>query len=136
MICLPTVVLEHRLPGGWHFDWLLADPADPQGPLWTARLDRPPADWMPGGQLMLEHLPPHRRTYLTYEGPVSGNRGTVRRVAQGDHYPSLWTPGRCLTTVVWEGLPGTFEVAMTKLPGSTNDRWLAALTARTTPAGR
>lgn len=26
----------------------------------------------------------HRKAYLTYEGPVSGERGRVRRVAEGE----------------------------------------------------
>lgn len=30
-----------------------------------------------------ERLADHRREYLTYEGPVSGGRGRVRRVAEG-----------------------------------------------------
>lgn len=30
-------------------------------------------------------LPDHRLAYLDYEGPVSGDRGTVRRVAMGVH---------------------------------------------------
>jgi len=30
-------------------------------------------------------LPDHRREYLDYEGPVSNNRGTVRRIAAGSH---------------------------------------------------
>lgn len=30
-------------------------------------------------------LPPHRRAYLDYEGPISGDRGTVRRVAAGTY---------------------------------------------------
>jgi hypothetical protein len=33
--------------------------------------------------LRLERLPDHRPTYLTYEGPVGGDRGEVRRVADG-----------------------------------------------------
>jgi hypothetical protein len=51
----------------------------------------------PGGKLMTWRLPVwpittvttvtplelHRREYLTYEGPVSGDRGTVRRVDEG-----------------------------------------------------
>ena len=28
-------------------------------------------------------LPPHRLIYLDYQGPISGDRGTVRRVAAG-----------------------------------------------------
>jgi hypothetical protein len=31
----------------------------------------------------VESLPPHRKEYLTYEGPISGGRGSVQRVATG-----------------------------------------------------
>ena len=31
----------------------------------------------------VESLPNHRRAYLDYEGPISGDRGSVRRVAAG-----------------------------------------------------
>lgn len=34
---------------------------------------------------MLTPLAEHRRAYLEYEGPVSGNRGAVRRVAGGSY---------------------------------------------------
>lgn len=40
----------------------------------TWRLHTPPDD--PAGGVA-EELPPHRLLYLDYEGPVSGNRGTV-----------------------------------------------------------
>jgi hypothetical protein len=30
-------------------------------------------------------LPDHRLTYLDYEGPISGNRGTVTRIDRGDY---------------------------------------------------
>jgi hypothetical protein len=36
-------------------------------------------------QTELISLPDHRRGYLDYEGPVSGDRGTVRRVQAGTH---------------------------------------------------
>src|SRR5262249_41898667 len=43
----------------------------------------------------------HRLAYLDYEGPVSGNRGTVRRVDRGTYRARLWTPG--LVRVQLEG---------------------------------
>jgi hypothetical protein len=69
------VILHHT---GWiadHFDLLLE--ADDAGPLHTWRLDRWPEP------TRIEQLPDHRRIYLEYEGPVSGRRGSVRRVASG-----------------------------------------------------
>jgi hypothetical protein len=46
----------------------------------------------------IERLPDHRREYLDYEGPISGGRGHVRRVAGGQcaiersaQDPARWT---------------------------------------------
>ena len=84
-----SVVLRHTLPdGSHHFDWLL-EPAgtaagrDPEERVLIAwRLPRPPGQ---SGPQPIEaiRLPPHRRFYLDFEGPIPGNRGTVERVAEG-----------------------------------------------------
>ncbi|MCC6678540.1 MAG: hypothetical protein IT436_15510 [Phycisphaerales bacterium] len=76
-----TVLLLHRLPeGSSHYDWLTQ--VDPGGPLLafrvTDRIDLPEI-----GRFRAQRLPDHRPAYLDYEGPVSGNRGTVERVAAG-----------------------------------------------------
>lgn len=39
--------------------------------------------WPPEAGDVWEERADHRRAYLDYEGPVSGGRGTVRRVAGG-----------------------------------------------------
>lgn len=55
-----------------HWDFLLE-----QGDVLRAwRLLREPDT---AGAIPAEPLPDHRRIYLDYEGPVSGNRGTVRQ---------------------------------------------------------
>jgi len=48
----------------------------------TWRLDRPPGDT---GPIEAQPLPDHRLAYLDYEGPVSRNRGTVRRFDRGEY---------------------------------------------------
>lgn len=71
------VILHHT---GWvedHFDLMLEVDAD--GALETWRLDGFPA------AESITPLPAHRRAYLEYEGPVSRNRGHVRRVAAGQY---------------------------------------------------
>jgi hypothetical protein len=99
------VVLHHLLPdGSAHFDWLIhrpspessrpmrnpaGVPAEPPGPLDPdARIllslqtqSRP--DDPRSGVFAARQLPDHRAIYLTFEGPLSGDRGQVRRVAQG-----------------------------------------------------
>ena len=69
------VVLEHDHPF-LHWDLLLEE-----GSVLKAwRLLQPirPEVWIPS-----ESLPDHRPFYLDYEGPVSRNRGTVKRLFEG-----------------------------------------------------
>jgi hypothetical protein len=76
----PTVLLRHDLPdGSHHFDWMLA--RDDHGPLLTFRLDRDIG--LDPGPFQAAPIGDHRRVYLEREGPVSGNRGTVSRIACG-----------------------------------------------------
>ena len=74
------VILEHDHPEP-HLDFMLEE----NGALLTWRL---PADLqpVPGETLRLQArpLPEHRLHYLTYEGPVSGNRGSVRQRDAGE----------------------------------------------------
>lgn len=62
-------------------------------------------------------LPNHRPHYLQYEGPISGNRGVVRRVGAGEYRLITLTP----TSLQWgfgEGtLPG--EVHAVQRAGAT-----------------
>ncbi len=77
---LPTVLLRHDLPdGSYHFDWMLA--RDDHCPLLTFRLDRDIS--LDNQPFEAQPIGDHRRTYLDYEGPISGNRGSVSRVAVG-----------------------------------------------------
>ena len=78
------VILEHDHPTR-HWDLMLE-----AGPvLRTWRLSRPPEPSRP-----VEAIPSfdHRLAYLDYEGPVSGNRGTVRRWDAGTFAWELDTP--------------------------------------------
>ena len=38
-----------------------------------------------------ERLPDHRRAYLEYEGPISGDRGRVQQVARGSYEVVNWS---------------------------------------------
>ncbi len=80
-----TVLLFHDRGPGSHYDWMIEDPAaDPgTGRLYTWRVPLPAGRWVSAGRFSLQALWPHRRDYLTYEGPLGGGRGTVRRVDQG-----------------------------------------------------
>jgi hypothetical protein len=72
------VVLEHDSPRGLHWDFMLEKGSS----LATWALPREPAAGRP---IHAEALPDHRLEYLDYEGPISGNRGTVRRWDAGEY---------------------------------------------------
>lgn len=72
------VVLEHRQRDGVHWDLML----ETAGVLATWQVSAPPEQWGPD-PILCERIFDHRLQYLTYEGPVSGGRGQVRRVEQG-----------------------------------------------------
>lgn len=70
-----------------------------EGVLWTWRLVR----WPRLGQgLAAERLPDHRVDYLDYEGPVSQNRGNVRRLLGGTVEIDQTLPGK----IVLRNAPG------------------------------
>jgi hypothetical protein len=76
---LRYVVLHHTGIDKPHFDLMLE--TAPGSLLATWRLPRWPVD----EQLPIDKLAAHRRDYLEYEGPLTGNRGEVRRVLAGTY---------------------------------------------------
>lgn len=104
------VILHHVTPPEYprptHWDLLLEDGetlrawallANPQGmtPQWA------------------EELPPHRRKYLTYEGPVSGNRGHVTQWDAGEYEVVSSTAVELTITLAGRRLRGVVELAAT-----------------------
>jgi hypothetical protein len=75
------VILRHEMPGsqrGLHWDFMLEN-----GPLLrTWALDQEPCAGM---TIRAEVLADHRAAYLEYEGPISGDRGTVLRWDSGEY---------------------------------------------------
>ncbi|MGE0711554.1 MAG: DNA polymerase ligase N-terminal domain-containing protein [Planctomycetota bacterium] len=70
------VVLEHTLaPGDVHYDLMLAAGEA----LVTFQLEAPPGPGEVRGRRSFDHRP----RYLSYEGPVSGDRGHVRAWDRG-----------------------------------------------------
>lgn len=100
----PMVLLRHTPPdAGAHFDWMFArrtDATPDSRELLTfrvgARVDR-----IGRGEVVAERLPDHRTAYLEYEGPVSGNRGEVARVAWGECEIALDGPDRVEARIRW-----------------------------------
>ena len=106
---LQYVVLRHEGIPDPHYDLMLE--LAPGAALTTWRCGA----WPLKNQTPLTPLEDHRREYLTYEGPVSGGRGIVRRVAGGSF--ELVHRGRVMLIV--------------RLPGLSPEEWLIA----DTPAG-
>lgn len=77
------VVLEHRW-NGVHWDFML----EYDGTLRTWALDAP---IVAGEESPARALPDHRIAYLEYEGPISGDRGSVSRLDEGVYVPLEWT---------------------------------------------
>jgi hypothetical protein len=75
------VILEHDYPS-LHWDLML----EAGEILRTWRLQEVPE---PGKRIAAEASFDHRKVYLNYEGPISGNRGTVRRWDEGEYHPTL-----------------------------------------------
>lgn len=108
------VILEHRWDGV-HWDVLVEIPGQPDGPLATWAVDAPiRAD----EDLPARRLPDHRRVYLEYEGPVSGGRGDVRRVAQGNASVRVWTEAWVELEVRGDQLDGILSLRRTGAEGS------------------
>ncbi|MGE3317398.1 MAG: DNA polymerase ligase N-terminal domain-containing protein [Planctomycetaceae bacterium] len=74
------VILTHDYPH-LHWDFML----EWEGTLRTWRLEKEPSL---DCAIRAEPLPDHRLEYLEYEGPVSGDRGTVTRWDVGTY--TLW----------------------------------------------
>lgn len=90
-----------------------------EGRLLTWNLDALPDPWAeaigepPGGgsSVAAAAIADHRLAYLEYEGPISGGRGTVRRIDAGtcvmmhfaaDHYKGAITGDRLRGTILLE----------------------------------
>jgi len=126
MHALRTVILEHTAADGVHHDWLIEDPRlpDPKAAdarLWTARVAPPPAHWAALGRFDVEVIAPHRRHYLAYQGPISGGRGRVRRVAEGPCLTQLWTRSRIVLSTDLANFDPNEPVELRHLGGS---RWV------------
>ena len=84
------VILDHQPPNAGtpseartaerHFDLMFEVKADEK--LKTFALETLPLN--EGDAVESTKLDDHRRDYLSYEGPVSDNRGTVTRIAEGN----------------------------------------------------
>ena len=89
---LHYVILRHEGIADPHFDLLFETAQGSELAAWRS------PDWPVTPATTLTPLPLHRRAYLTYEGPISDNRGHVRRIHSGTHNIQQLTPAALVTT--------------------------------------
>lgn len=107
-------LLAHDYPTP-HFDLML----ERDGTLRTWRIALIPKL---GETLTAEAIGDHRLDYLDYEGPVSGNRGTVRRIDSGGIEWHVATPNEVVVILNGQLLCGQLELR------SAGDHWTCSLT--------
>jgi hypothetical protein len=118
------VLLRHECPPGFakpsHWDFML----EADGVLLTWELRELPAAWDGTGldSVNATWLPDHRLAYLDYEGPVSGDRGDVRRVAAGTFELLEQNEQRIGATFDSSTIRGTIELTRT------TDNWQLRVT--------
>ena len=79
-----TVQLLHELAdGSSHVDWMIARDSAAEEPLISFRIQRRIDELRPGQHLPAQRIADHRPVYLEHEGPIPGDRGSVRRLARG-----------------------------------------------------
>ncbi len=136
MLEIATVLLRHETRRGGHFDFMIEDPAwlrmyaSEKGvgslyratPLLTWRCTLALAEWPAAQCVELEELPPHRREYLDYEGELTGDRGSVRRVDRGHAIVHAWTQDGGIIELRMRSLTAT--VALERI---TAGRWRATI---------
>ena len=115
------VVLRHELPPGdsrtSHYDLML----ELGGVLQTWACDELPAA---GRSILAQRLADHRLAYLDFEGPVSGDRGTVSRIATGEYERIAENADELQVRLSGESLSGVLTIQ--QLPGEPQ-RWRVSL---------
>lgn len=104
------VLLEHDHPV-LHWDFML----ESGDVLLTWRLDRIPAE---ACEFDVVALSDHRKAYLDYEGPVSGDRGSVVRVDRGTFELLSSEDGSMTTCLSGRRLQGTAQLQKFSADGS------------------
>jgi hypothetical protein len=107
------VILRHETPGGVHFDFML----EMCGSLKTWSIMQPP---LQGVEMDAAALPHHRLAYLDYEGPISGDRGSVTRWDRGTYELENQSESELDLQLTGEKLIGHVSL---RHPPDTENRW-------------
>jgi hypothetical protein len=110
------VLLEHDHPH-LHLDLMLEVGAV----LWTWQLPSIPEE---GSAVEARRIFDHRLVYLDYEGPISGNRGQVRRLDTGLYDWLEQAPNRLVVRLHGSRLGGRLELVQVE-----GERWQVTLRA-------
>lgn len=110
------VLLEHRW-AGIHWDLMLESGTA----LRTWAIDDP---IVAGAELRARALPDHRVVYLEYEGPISGNRGSVRRLDTGTYVPLIWRDDEVRVRLHGAQLVGDVVIRQVGLSADGASGWL------------
>lgn len=96
------MILKHTLnDNAWHHDWLIQTEPDPGARVATFRTGHWRPDLEP--RFDAERIGDHRSIYLDYEGEVSGERGSVERLASGKVSRAHWGAERIELELVFDG---------------------------------
>lgn len=96
-----SVILEHALDDGrGHYDWMVEDATlvgEHRLRTWRVAVRPDRADAFDA-----EGISVHRAAYLTYEGPIGGDRGRVTRVAGGRVCACELSADHAELVIVWD----------------------------------
>ncbi|UCD29228.1 MAG: hypothetical protein JSV03_01735 [Planctomycetota bacterium] len=113
------MILRHETSGAVHWDFmfdmgeLLATWQFRQDPCTLEESDV-------SSPLQVRRLKDHRRDYLEYQGPISGDRGHVTRVLQGEYELVDRQPGSWTFRLAGGGFRGTYQLTVM---ADTADMW-------------
>lgn len=105
-------ILCHDSPRGLHYDFFL----ERDDVLLTWALPELPSV---GKELAAERLLDHRLLYLDYEGPISGDRGTVTRWDRGEYAMTVFEEG-----FISVAIKGAIIVGQVDLRRVDSGRWI------------
>jgi hypothetical protein len=114
---MPRFVLLEHIWNGVHWDFML----EAGDVLRTWAIDAP---IVAGQALPARALADHRRIYLEYEGEISGNRGSVRRVDAGVFRIFVWSPEHVRVEVAGTQLVGEVDLRGTEPDSGTASSWI------------
>lgn len=110
------IIHAHSGQAVLHYDLMLL-----QGNVLTTwRLQQSPVEMIIGQSIPARKLPDHRKAYLTYQGPVSGNRGEVAMVEEGSYELLTKSPRRWELRLSGRRIIGRYELLR---PEQDSDTW-------------